>query len=144
MSSIWFSSISVDTLNARNQGTLATLLKITFTKVEPDAVTAQMTISKEVLQPYGIVHGGAYCVLAETVASTAANYCIDASQFYCVGIDLNINYVHAMQRGIAIAVAKPFHLGKSTQVWGIDIHDVSAKRISVCRMTLAVLSHSAK
>jgi 1,4-dihydroxy-2-naphthoyl-CoA hydrolase len=140
MVDIWFSPITVDALNERNQGTLASLCNITFTKVEQDAVTAQMRISKELLQPNGIVHGGAYCVLAETVASTAANCCIDSHQWVCVGIDLNINYMHAMRQGTVVAIAKPFHFGRSTQVWGVEICDEKGKCISICRMTLAVLA----
>jgi uncharacterized protein (TIGR00369 family) len=87
----------------------------------------------------GIVHGGATAALAETVASAAANYCVDPGKV-CVGLDLNINHIRAVSGGFVTAVAKPLHLGKTTQVWEIKIMNEAGQLISAARLTIAILS----
>ena len=82
---------------------------------------------------------GASCVLAETVGSTAAQYCVDKEKHYCVGLDINTNHIRSVRSGYVIAIAKPFHLGRSTQVWSIEIKNEEGKLVSVNRLTMAVL-----
>jgi uncharacterized protein (TIGR00369 family) len=95
-------------------------------------------MTTKVSQPMGIMHGGASAALAETVASVAANYCVDPSKV-CVGLELNINHIRPLKNGYADAVAKPLHLGKTTQVWEIKIYDPAKKLVSVARLTLAII-----
>ena len=136
---IWQKNVDVTIVNRRGNQTMADFLGITFTEVGDDFMSARMDIGERVLQPIGIMHGGASCVLAETVGSTAANFCVDKDH-YCVGLDINTNHIRSIRSGFVIAVAKPFHLGKSTQVWGIEICDQDKKLISINRLTMAVLS----
>ncbi len=105
-----------------------------------DYLCARMPVDQRTRQPLGIMHGGASCVLAETVGSTAANCCVDLSQFYCVGLDINTNHIRSVRSGFVLATAKPFHIGKTTHVWGIDIKDESGRLVSVNRLTMAVLA----
>jgi uncharacterized protein (TIGR00369 family) len=88
------------------------------------------------MQPHGIMHGGASCVLAETVGSVGANYCVDPQRYYCVGLDINTNHIAAVRSGELIALGKPFHVGRLTQVWSIEVHDEKKKLVSVTRLTL--------
>ncbi len=87
----------------------------------------------------GIMHGGASAALAETVASAAANFCIDLDQKVCVGLNIHTNHMKAVKSGPVEAIAKPLHLGRSTQVWEIEIYSPEKKLVSVSRLTLAVI-----
>lgn len=136
---IWQQSVTVAMANERARGSMSEYLGIEFTEVGEDFLVARMPVDHRTKQPAGIMHGGASCVLAETVGSTAANYCVDQKQFYCVGLDINTNHLRSMREGHVIAIARPFHLGRTTQVWGIDIKDEAGKLVSVNRLTMAVL-----
>lgn len=137
---IWFTSVTPEAANKRSEGTMLSHLGIEFTEIGPDFMIAKMPVDHRTHQPLGIMHGGASCVLAETVGSTAANYAVDHNKFYCVGLDINTNHIRSIRSGFVIATAKPFHLGRSTQVWGIDIVNEEGKLISVNRLTMSVLS----
>lgn len=133
---IWYKPITVDLLNARNKGTLADFFGIVFTEVKEDLLAARMKIESLHLQPQGIMHGGASCVLAETVGSVGANYCIDPERYYCVGLDINTNHISAVQAGELLALGRPFHIGRLTQVWSIEVMSEKKKLVSVTRLTL--------
>lgn len=136
---IWHQNFTLDQINSRGKNTMVEFLAIEFTEIGDDYLTARMPVTEKTRQPIGIMHGGASCVLAETVGSTAANCSVDISKQYCVGLDINTNHIRSIRQGFVIGKAKPFHLGKSTQVWGIEIRDESDKLISVTRLTMAVL-----
>lgn len=87
----------------------------------------------------GILHGGSSCALAETVGSAAANYCIDQNTKLCVGLEINVNHVRTVQSGVVEAIAKPLHLGKTTQIWDIKIYNEKKQLVSVSRLTMAVI-----
>ena len=65
---------------------------------------------------------------------------MDKEKYYCVGLDINTNHLRSIREGFVTGIARPFHLGKSTQVWGIEIKNDEGKLISVNRLTMAVLS----
>lgn len=136
--SIWKMNATPAQATERGENTMSDHLGIAFTEVGDDYICATMPVDDRNKQPLGIMHGGASCVLAETVGSTGANLCVEAD-YYCVGLDINTNHIRAIRSGLVTAKAKPFHLGKSTQVWGIEIRDESDKLVSVTRLTMAVL-----
>jgi 1,4-dihydroxy-2-naphthoyl-CoA hydrolase len=138
--SIWFRPIRIAELNERSAHTLADFLNIQFTAINDDSLTATMPADARSKQPLGIVHGGANVVLAETVASTAANCVVDPAQFYCVGLEINANHIRSVNEGLITAVTRPLHLGRSTQVWHIELYTADGKLSCVSRMTAAVLS----
>ncbi|MFA6038203.1 MAG: hotdog fold thioesterase [Legionellales bacterium] len=137
---IWKTPIDIANANERSKNTMAEYLGIEFIEVGDDYLVAKMPVDHRTIQPIGIMHGGASCVLAETVGSTAGNYCVDINTHYCVGLDINTNHIRSMRKGFVIGTAKPFHLGKSTQVWEIDIRDEEERRVSINRLTMAVLT----
>jgi uncharacterized protein (TIGR00369 family) len=139
MTKIWRTDISFESLQQRSSQSMVDHLGIEFTEIGDDYLCAKMPVDQRTRQPIGIMHGGASCVLAETVGSTAANYTVDISSHYCVGLDINTNHIRSIREGEVFAKAKPFHLGKSTQVWGIEITDKEGRLISVNRLTMAVL-----
>lgn len=140
MSAIWKMPISVELVNQRANGSMSEFLGIRFTEVGDNFLCASMPVEARVRQPIGIMHGGASCVLAETVGSTAANYCVDIEKNYCVGLDINTNHIRSIREGMVFAIAKPFHIGSKTQVWGIEIKNEEGKLISINRLTMAVLT----
>lgn len=137
---IWQTEIDITIATLRAKNTMSDFLGIEFIEVGDDFLTARMPVNSHTKQPMGIMHGGASCVLAETVGSTAAQFCVDPSKFYCVGLDINTNHIKAMREGYVIGIAKPYHLGKSTQVWSIEIKNTEGKLVSINRLTMAVLS----
>ncbi len=137
---IWKTIIDIALANERGKNTMAEHLGIEFTAVGEDYLVARMPVDHRTLQPIGIMHGGASCALAETVGSTAANFCVDITTHYCVGLDINTNHIRSMREGYVWATAKPFHLGRTTQVWEIDIRNAAEQRVSINRLTMAVLA----
>jgi 1,4-dihydroxy-2-naphthoyl-CoA hydrolase len=137
---IWFEPLSLDDLNERGKNTLSDFLGICFTEMTDNSLTATMPVTDRNKQPIGILHGGANVVLAETLASTAANCVIDIQKFYCVGLEINANHIRSVKSGLVTAVTRPIHLGRTTQVWHIDIYNEAGQQTCVSRMTASVLS----
>lgn len=136
---LWQHAIDLNDLNRRSEQTLASHLSIYFIDVDDNTLTASMPVNSTVHQPLGILHGGASCVLAETVGSTAANCAVNQDSYYCVGLDININHIRQVRQGHVLGISRALHIGKSTQVWHIDIVDDIGKTIAVSRLTMAVL-----
>lgn len=138
--SIWRVDVSLDGLNKRSEQTMAEFLGIQFIEIGSDYMVARMPVNERTRQPIGIMHGGASCVLAETIGSTAANCSVDLTKQYCVGLDINTNHIRSIKEGYVIGTTKPYHIGRTTQVWGIEIKDEEGRLISVTRLTMAVLN----
>ncbi|MCZ0739531.1 hotdog fold thioesterase [Vibrio diabolicus] len=141
--SIWKKPVSIEILNATSKNTLIEHLQIEYTDFTDDSLTATMPVCSFTHQPLGMLHGGASVVLAETLGSLAANFSVDEGS-YCVGLDINANHVRAMRSGHVIGMAKPVHLGVSTQVWQIDITDERGRLVCTSRLTIAVKQHKTK
>lgn len=135
---IWKKDFTVEKINKRCEKSLCDYLGIEFIEIGPDYLQAKMPVDERTMQPMGIVHGGATAALAETVASVAAS-CVVEEGVGCVGLELNINHIRAVGSGWVIATTKPLHIGKSTQVWNIDIVNEKGQRTSAARLTLAVI-----
>lgn len=136
---MWITPIDLDALNRVLKHTLCDHLDIRFTEVRDNALVAIMPIGQKHMQPMGIMHGGASCVLAETVGSVAASFCVDQKVKGCVGLDININHLRPTKSGILTATATPFHLGKTTQVWEIQIRNEQHKLVAISRLTVALI-----
>jgi uncharacterized protein (TIGR00369 family) len=136
---IWTIPVTVEEINHRCRNTLCDHLGIEFIEIGDSHMTARMPVDRRTNQPMGIVHGGATAALAETVASAAANYCVEKGKV-CVGLDLNINHIRAVSSGFVTGTAKPLHLGKSTQVWEIKIENEAKQLVSAARLTIAIVA----
>ena len=137
--SIWLQQPELTALNALSKNTLVELLDIRFEAFDDDSLTASMVVDPRTHQPYGLLHGGASVVLAETLGSTASYLCIDSTQFYCVGLEVNANHLRGLRSGRVTAVARPLHLGRTTQVWDIRLSGDDGKLSCVSRLTMAVV-----
>ena len=131
--------VSIDALNALSRGTLIEHLGIVFTEAGEDWVRATMPVDPRTRQPYGLLHGGASVVLAETLGSSAGNLCLDTREQMAVGLEINANHLRAVRSGIVTGTARPIHVGRSTQVWEIRIEDEAGKPVCISRITLSVL-----
>lgn len=112
---------------------------IEFTEIGDDFLRAKMPVDQRTKQPMGIMHGGASCALAETVASIAANFCIDSSKQACVGLEINTSHIKMAKSGFVTGTARARHLGKSTQLWEIEIVNEEGQLVSLSRLRMAVL-----
>jgi 1,4-dihydroxy-2-naphthoyl-CoA hydrolase len=140
MDTIWFNaSVSVDTLNSLSKNTIGEMLNIKFTEIGDDYLKATMPVDKRTHQPYGLLHGGASAVLAETVGSVASMLCINTEKKICVGIEINCNHLKGKRDGLVTATARPLHTGASTHVWDIRITDENDKLVCISRLTVAIL-----
>lgn len=140
MSAIWFKKdLSAADFAGMGANTIGELLDIRFTEVGPDFLKATMPVDHRTHQPYGLLHGGASCVLAETIGSVASAKVIDPEKFICVGIEINANHVRSVRNGLVTGITTPIHIGASTHVWDIKIYDEREKLVCVSRLTVAVL-----
>ncbi len=137
--SIWKTQISTDFLNKRCRDTLITHLGIEFTEIGDHFLIAKMPVSAAVMQPVGILHGGASAVLAETLGSTAGNFCVDAEKYHAVGLELNINHLRPKDSGWLFGKTEPYHLGRKTQVWSIEIRGEKGELVAISRHTVMIL-----
>ena len=132
--------VSLDTLNAMSNNTLAQNLGIEFIEVGVDWLTAKMPVDKRTHQPYGLLHGGASVALAETLGSVASHCSIDSTRQYCVGLEINANHLKGIRDGFVYGTARPLHRGRTTQVWEIKISNEQKDLVCVSRITIAILS----
>jgi len=135
---IWFKTPTLAQLSALSRDTLMAHLDIRYTAVGDDYLTASMPVDARTHQPFGMLHGGASVVLAETLGSIAANFCIDPQQYCCLGMEVNANHLRAVRRGLVYGTARPLKLGATTQVWEIRIETERAELVCISRLTLAV------
>jgi len=139
MSQVFREPVSIEALNALSRTTLIEHLGITFTAAGEDWISARMPVDERTRQPYGILHGGASVVLAETLGSSAGNLCVDTREKVCVGLEINANHIRAVRSGSVTGTARAVHVGRSTQVWDIRIEDEAGKLVCTSRLTLAVV-----
>jgi 1,4-dihydroxy-2-naphthoyl-CoA hydrolase len=137
---IWFNkSIQLHELQPLSTNTLAEQIGIEFTEIGPDFLKGRMPVDHRTHQPYGILHGGASCALAETLGSVASALVIDQSKFICVGLEINANHIRSVREGFVTGTATPVHVGATTHVWDIKIHDEREKLVCISRLTVVIL-----
>ncbi|MGO3127178.1 MAG: hotdog fold thioesterase [Luteimonas sp.] len=132
------SDTTLDQLNAMSANTAIAALGIVFTEIGPDFLRATMPVDSRTHQPYGLLHGGASALLAETLGSSAGG--LSAPEGHgVVGIEINANHLRGVRAGIVTGTARALHVGRSTQVWEIRVEDAAGKLVCISRLTLAVV-----
>jgi uncharacterized protein (TIGR00369 family) len=137
--SLWRQLPDIEQLNASMNNTIGEQLDIRFESFDEDSISASMAVDARTHQPYGLLHGGASVVLAETLGSMASYLCIDSSQFYCVGLEVNANHLRGLRSGRVTAVARAVHLGRTTHVWDIRLSGEDGKASCISRLTMAIV-----
>lgn len=121
--------------NAICKNTLMETLKIEFTDVGADFLTARMPVTKTVYQPDGVLHGGATAALAESVGSAAVFILNKNPKAIVRGIEISANHLKSVKSGYVYATARPINLGKTIQLWEIKVVDDTQQLISICKLT---------
>ncbi|AUM71130.1 hotdog fold thioesterase [Pseudomonas fluorescens] len=137
--SLWRTTPDIKKLNDAGKNTISEVLDIRFESFDDESLTASMVVDQRTHQPFGLLHGGASVVLAETVGSMAAYLCVDPTKFYCVGLEINANHLRGVRSGRVTATARMVHLGRTTQVWDIRLVNDEGKVNCVSRLTMAVV-----
>jgi 1,4-dihydroxy-2-naphthoyl-CoA hydrolase len=140
VSSIWFKKdLSLSDFEIFDRDTMDVHIGIRFTEIGSNFLKGTMPVDHRTKQPYGVLHGGASCVLAETLGSIASAMVIDSEKYLCMGLEINANHIRSAKSGIVTGIASPLHIGSSTHVWDIKIYDEREKLICVSRLTVAIL-----
>lgn len=129
----------MELMREASKGTLSEHLGIELVELTKERVVARMPVEKRVHQPFGLLHGGASVVLAETVASIGAWLNVGESGKTAVGLEINANHVRGKRDGIVTATATPLHLGRATHVWEIRLTDEAGKLVCISRCTMAIV-----
>lgn len=139
MATLWTRPIGCDILQALHESTAVKHLGIEFTEVGDDFIAARVPVDERTRQPYGLLHGGVSVVLAETLGSCGAAFCCPEGH-RAVGLDINANHLKGATSGWVTGVARPVHIGRTTQVWQIDLRNEAGELTCVSRITMAVLA----
>ncbi|MCG6200923.1 hotdog fold thioesterase [Psychromonas antarctica] len=136
--SIWKKDTNLARLNTFSENTLISHLGIEYTEIGDNYLQGTMPVDQYTKQPYGILHGGASLVLAETLGSVAANLVV-AQDKICVGLEINASHLRSVKKGVVTGKATAVRIGLSAQVWQIDISDERQQLICTSRLTVAVI-----
>lgn len=136
---IWQKPISVEHLAAMHKDTAPERLGMEFLEVGDDFIRARVPVDERTRQPYGLLHGGVSVVLAETLGSCGAAYATPEG-FRAVGLDINANHIRGATSGWVTGTTRPVHMGRTTHVWHIDLHDDEGRLTCVSRITMAILA----
>jgi uncharacterized protein (TIGR00369 family) len=135
---IWKRPIQLERLNAASLNTAIERLGIEFTEIGDDFIRGRVPVDHRTVQPFGLLHGGVSVVLAETLGSMAANYAAPEG-WGAVGLDINANHLRGVTTGWVTGTARAVHIGRTTQVWQIDMVNDEGKPTCVSRITMAML-----
>lgn len=137
---MWFKKdLQLNDIHRFGKGNLGDHLGIEFSEIGERHLKARMPVDERTRQPYGLLHGGASAALAETLGSVCSALVIDHSKFLCVGLEINANHIRSAKDGFVVGTCTPIHLGASTHVWDIKIHDEREKLVCISRLTVAIL-----
>ena len=137
---IWNREYQLDELNTLFGRYMTGLLEIKASKISDNSLVATMPITEKVLQPFGILHGGASVVLAESIGSVASALIIDTKTHNAVGLEINANHLRPGKLGSHLeAICTPIHIGRATHVWDIKIKDDKNRLICISRLTVAII-----
>lgn len=130
---------SLAKLNSIVKGTLMEALGIKFTAIQEDCLCGTMPVDNRTIQPFGVVHGGAYMALAETLGSAASMMSVDSSKYTVFGLEMKGNYLRTVKAGTVHGKATPIHKGSKTQLWNIDLSDDEGNLVATCRITNIII-----
>lgn len=139
MSMIWFQNYSTEQINSILDQYMTGLLEIKAVAIDDNSITATMPVNNKTKQPFGILHGGASVVLAESIGSIASNLILDPNIQKGVGLEINANHLRPVATGFVTAVCTALHIGKQTHIWDVRISDESGNLNCISRLTVAII-----
>ena len=117
---------------------LGELIGIEYLDTSPDEIRARAAVTDRLLQPAGLVHGGVYAALAESICSAATWLAVHGDGMAAMGQSNSATFLRPITEGHVNAVARPRHRGRTTWVWDVEITDDDARTCALIRMTVAV------
>lgn len=129
----------MDDVSLAQKGTISEALGIEIVEMKKDKVVMTMPVDERTRQPFGLLHGGASVVLAESIASIGTWLNIDRKTQAAVGLEINANHVRSKRDGIVTGIGTPLFQGRRTMVWEIKITDEADKLICISRCTVAII-----
>lgn len=136
--SIWKKQADLTAINALNDGRANGVLGICISEIGDDYIRAELQVERRTHQPFGLLHGGVSCVLAETLGSIGG-YLTCEEGYNIVGVDINATHMNSVRSGKVIGTARPLKLGRRMQFWAIDISTEDGRPVCVARLTAAVV-----
>lgn len=136
---LWFKNYNLEQINQRNANTMVENCGIMITEINENSLVGTMPVDHRNKQPFGILHGGANCVFAETLGSIAANLICDPITHHAVGLSITTNHLKAVRNGILKGVAMPVKVGRTTHVWDIKTYDESGNLTSSTDLTMMIV-----
>ncbi|MEA1881527.1 MAG: hotdog fold thioesterase [Candidatus Marinimicrobia bacterium] len=130
---------ALEKLNDFQKNTMTEHIGIVITDFGNDFVSGKMPVDNRTVQPYGLLHGGASAVLAESLGSIAGGMQVNLETQAVVGVEINCNHLRSARDGWVYGKATPVKIGRKIQVWNIEIKNDGAKLVCVSRLTLAVI-----
>lgn len=140
---IWRNDVTLQSLRESSLNTMVSHIGIEFTVLGDDFLRAAMKVDSRTCQTMRILHGGASVVLAETLASVAANAIVDRTRFTCVGQEINANHLRPAPEGQTVTgTTRCVYIGARSQVWSTEIVNERNQLVCISRMTIATINHS--
>lgn len=130
---------TLEQIEAFQKNTMTDHLGIKITDYGNNYICGKMPVDHRTKQPYGLLHGGASVAFAETLGSIGAGMQIDYNNQSVVGIEINASHLKSIKKGWVYGRAQPLRVGKTIQVWDINITDKDDNLICASRLTLAVI-----
>ncbi|WP_127715701.1 hotdog fold thioesterase [Halobacteriovorax sp. HLS] len=137
--SIWFGQYDLESINAKGKNSMSGNLGIEVSRIFENGIVGEMPVSEKTKQPFGLLHGGASCVLAETLGSIASNMIIDTDLFAAVGQSINASHIKSASEGEVKGVCTAIHIGKKSHVWEINIYNEEDEIVCASRLTMAII-----
>lgn len=141
---IWTKDFSLEEINSLSKNTLVSHLNIAMTAISENTLTGTMPVNETTFQPARLLHGGASCVLAETLGSIAANLCIDTSKKAAVGQHIEATHLRPVLSGKVTGVARPIHVGRTSHTWKIEIFNDDQKLVCDSKIIMAIIDKPTK
>jgi len=135
---VWTRTPDIEQITEASRNTAVAHMGIEYLEVGDDYIRGRMPVDERTVQPFGILHGGASVLLAETLGSMAANCCLRDPDTVAVGLEINANHIRPVSKGWVYGTARAIHIGGKTQVWDIRLEDEQGRTTCVSRLTMAV------
>ncbi|MFJ5406545.1 1,4-dihydroxy-2-naphthoyl-CoA hydrolase [Pectobacterium punjabense] len=136
---LWKRQVTLEQLNQQSQTCMVGHVGIRYTCLAEDSLEAVMPVDSRTRQPFGLLHGGASVVLAESLGSVAGYLCSEGDQ-QVVGLEINANHLRSVREGEVRGVCRALHVGRRSQVWQIEIFDNQHRLCCISRLTTSVIT----
>ncbi len=138
MSNIWHRQPCLSAIKKMCENTIDNYLGIEIIDVGDNFLSGKIPVNSNTAQPFGIIHGGANIVLAESLGSIASAHVINSETEICFGQEVNASHVRPVSSGFVTGTASPIHLGKRSHIWQIELKNDENKLSCFVKLTMAI------